>query len=112
MATLPYNQILPKKVIEFNDEPYVVLSAHVFRKQQRKPVNNTKLKNLKTGRVIEQTFHQNETANEADLESTKITFIYNKGDEYLFHTTGVPKDRFSLSADLLGDQAQFLLANN
>lgn len=108
MTTLSYSEILPKKVIVFNDEPCVVLSAHVFRKQQRKPVNNTKLRGLKSGRVIEQTFHQNETADEADLETTSITYIFPKGDEYWFHTTGTPSDRFALSADIVGEQARFL----
>lgn len=109
MATLSYSEILPKKVIIFHDEPCVVLSAHVFRKQQRKPVNNTKLRGLKSGRVIEQTFHQNETADEADLEKKTITFIFNKGDAYWFHTAGTPSDRFTLSGDIIGEQTRFLL---
>ena len=109
MPTLSYNEILPKKVIEFNDEPCLVLSANVFRKQQRKPVNNTKLRGLKSGRVLEQTFHQNETVNEADLDTRSITFIYQKPGEYWFHTTGDPSDRFSLSEETIGEQVRFLL---
>lgn len=108
MAVLAYNEITPKKVILFNDEPYVVLSYHVFRKQQRKPVNITKLKGLKSGRVVEQTFHQNETVEEADLETRQITFIYRKPGEYWFHTAGQPGDRFALSEDLVGDQGKYV----
>jgi elongation factor P len=108
MAVLSYSEITPKKVIIFNDEPYLVLSYHVFRKQQRKPVNITKLKNLKTGRVIENTFHVNETADEADLENRNITFIYRKGNEYWFHTTGKPGERFALSEELIGEQGKFI----
>ncbi len=112
MAVLSYNQITPKKVIIFNDEPYLVLSYHVFRKQQRKPVNITKLKNLKSGRVVENTFHVNETAEEADLENRQITYIFQKGDEYWFHTAGTPSDRFPLSAELVGDGAKFIKARS
>lgn len=108
MAILSYNEITPKKVIIFDDEPYLVLSYHVFRKQQRKPVNITKLKNLKSGRVVENTFHVNETAEEADLENRRITFIFRKGDEYWFHNAGKPSERFALSADLVGDQGKFI----
>jgi elongation factor P len=108
MAVLSYNEITPKKVIIFNDEPYLVISYHVFRKQQRKPVNITKLKNLKTGRVIENTFHVNEVAEEAELENKNITFIYRRGDEYWFHPTGAPSDRFVLSSELIGDQGKFI----
>jgi elongation factor P len=108
MAILSYNEITPKKVIIFNDEPCVVVSYHVFRKQQRKPVNITKLKGLKSGRLIENTFHVNETAEEADLETRSITFIYRKGDEYWFHVTGKPGERFALAADLIGDAGKFI----
>lgn len=108
MAMLAYNEITPKTVILYNDEPYLVLSSHVFRKQQRKPVNITKLKSLISGRVVEITFHQNENVEEADLEKRMITFIYESKGEYWFHTAGNPGDRFSLSADIVGDQGRFL----
>jgi elongation factor P len=108
MAVLSYSEITPKKVIIFNDEPYLVLSYHVFRKQQRKPVNITKLKNLKSGRVVENTFHVNEVAEEADIETRNITFIYRKGSEYWFNVTGKPAERFSLPEDQVGDQGKFV----
>jgi len=108
MAVLSYNEITIKKVIIFNDEPCLVLASHVFRKQKRKPVNVTKLKSLKSGRVIENTFHVSETADEADMENRDITFIYRKGDEYWFHTTGKPAERFALSTDLVGDPGKFI----
>jgi elongation factor P len=108
VAILSYNEITPKKVIIFNDEPHLVISYHVFRKQQRKPVNITKLKNIKTGRVIENTFHVNETAEEADMETRPVTFIYRKGSEYWFHTAGKPAERFALQADFVGDQGKFM----
>lgn len=108
MAVLSYNEITVKKVIVFNDEPCIVISSHVFRKQKRKPVNNTKLKSLVSGRLIENTFHVNEVAEEADLETKSITFVYRKGNEYVFHMTGKPAERFNLSADLIGDQGQFI----
>jgi len=108
MAVLSYNEITVKKVIVFNDEPCIVISSHVFRKQKRKPVNNTKLKSLVSGRLIENTFHVNEVADEADLDTWNITFVYRKGNEYVFHITGKPAERFNLSADLVGDQGQFI----
>ena len=110
MSVLSYNEILTKKVIEHNDEPHVVLSHHVFRKQQRKPVNITKLKSLISGRVLEHTFHQNDTAPEAELEKRPIVFIYrNEGKgEYWFHEVGQPGERFALAADLVGDAGRFI----
>lgn len=108
MAILSYNEITLKKVILHDNEPYLVIASHVFRKQMRKPVNITKLKNLKSGRVVEITFHQNETVPEADLETKAVTFIFKKPGEYWFHTAGKPAERFALSEDLVGEQGKFL----
>lgn len=108
MAVLSYNEITLKKVIIHEDDPCLVVASHVFRKQQRKPVNITKLKNLKSGRLLEVTFHQNETANEADLETRAVTYIFKKPGEFWFHTAGKPAERFSLTEDLVGPQGRFL----
>ena len=110
MAQLSYNEILTKKVIIFDDEPFLVMSHHVFRKQQRKPVNVTKLKSLISGRVVENTFHVNETAPEAELEHKNIIFIFHNAGkgEWMFHTAGNPGDRFPLSDDVVGDGGKWL----
>ena len=108
MAVLSYNEITLKKVIIHEGDPCLVIASHVFRKQMRKPVNNTKLKNLKSGRLLEVTFHQNETAEEAELETRTITYIFKKPGEYRFHIAGKPAERFFLPEDLVGEQGRFL----
>ncbi len=108
MAVLSYNEITLKKVIIHEGDPCLVIASHVFRKQMRKPVNNTKLKNLKSGRLLEVTFHQNETAEEAELETRTITYIFKKPGEYWFHIAGKPAERFFLPEDLVGEQGRFL----
>ncbi len=62
---LVYNEIKPRKFIVIDGAPYECLASHVFRKQQRKPVNDTKLRNLITGKITEISFHQNEKVSEA-----------------------------------------------
>ncbi len=108
MSVLSYNEISLKKVIIWNNEPHVVLASHVFRKQQRKPVNITKLKSLISGRVVEQTFHQNDTADEADIETRPIEYLYSNRGEYWFITPGKPSERFSLPDDIVGSEIRFL----
>ncbi len=108
MAVLAYNEISLKKVIIWNNEPCIVIASHVFRKQKRKPVNNTKLKSLVSGRVVEQTFHASETAEEAEIETRDIEYIYTNRGEYWFNTPGKPSERFSLDHDVVGDEIQFL----
>lgn len=108
MAVLAYNEITLKKVIIWNSEPCIVIDSHVFRKQKRKPVNNTKLKSLVSGRVVEQTFHASETAEEADIETRSIEFVYSNRGEYVFCTPGKPSERFTLTHDVVGDEIEFL----
>ena len=105
---LEYNEITVGKFIIWNGEPWEVLSAHVFRKQQRKPVNAAKLRNLITDRITEYSFHQSEKVEEADLESKEIKFIYLAKGEYWFHEIGDPFKRFSLKKGQIGYGGKFL----
>lgn len=112
MAVLSYNEIVQKKVITMDGQPFEVLSSHVFRMQQRKPVNQTKLRNLKSGKVTEYSFHQNETVKEADIEYEDITYLYHNRGEYWFCEQGNPKNRFKLEEAVLGEQSHFLKENS
>ncbi|MBI5406046.1 elongation factor P [Candidatus Kaiserbacteria bacterium] len=111
MAVLSYNEILPKTVIDYNGEPYEVLSSHVFRMQMRKPVNQTKLRHLVSGRVIEISFHQNETVTEADISNMQAQYLYTNRGESWFAETGNPKNRFSFPEETVHDKVQWLVQN-
>lgn len=112
MAVLSYNEILPKTIINYNNEPYEVLSAHIFRMQMRKPVNQTKLRQLVGGKVIEIAFHQNETVTEADVETMQATYLYTNRGESWFCEVGNPKNRFSFPTDEIADKVQWLTPNS
>lgn len=111
MAILAYNEILSKSIINYNGEPYEVLSAHIFRMQQRKPVNQTKLRHLVSGKVVEISFHQNETASEADISMMPARYLYTNKGESWFAETGNPKNRFSFPDEIVHDRVQWLAQN-
>lgn len=111
MTMLNYNEITPHKFILRDGEPYEVLTHWVFRKQQRKPVNQTKLKNLISGKVLEITFHQNDKVEEADMGTREIKYLYTNRDEYWFCDPKNPSDRFMLSHDIAGDALRFIKTN-
>jgi elongation factor P len=111
MAMLEYNEILKGKVILYNDDPYEVLDAHVFRKQQRKPVNQTKLRNIITGKVTEQAFHVSEKAQEADLSTKGVKYLYSNKGEKWFCAEDNPAERFVLPEETIGPGSKFLKAN-
>src|SRR5690606_8512911 len=86
-------------------------SSHVFRKQQRKPVNATKLRNLITGKVTERSFHVSEKAEEADLENKEIKYLYHNRGEWWFADPKDPSNRFKLAESMVGEKGRFLKEN-
>jgi len=111
MAILSYNEIVQKTVIDYNGEPYEVLSSHVFRMQQRKPVNQTKLRNLVSGKVIEISFHQSESVPEADISRMSANYLYTNRGESWFAEEGNAKNRFSFPENAVADKVKWLKGN-
>lgn len=93
-------------------EPYEVMASHVFRKQQRKPVNATKLKNLLSGRVVEHSFQVSDKIDEADISKKPVKFIYESKGEFYFHPDNKPAERFTIAGDLIGDKKQWMKPND
>lgn len=111
MSIIAYNEVLPKKIILLEGEPYEVLSAWVFRKQQRKPVNQTKLRNLRTGSQTEYTFHQPDRIEEAEVELKKAKYIYSRNGEFWFCNPTKASERFAVSEVMVGAGGRFLPGN-
>lgn len=109
---LNYNEILPKKFIVYEGAPYEVLDARIFRMQQRKPVNQTKLKNLFTGKVTEITFHQADKVDEADIHMREIKYLYTNKGQFWFCEIDDPSIRFSFTSEIVGDGGRFLKPNS
>lgn len=109
---LEYNEVKERKFIIFESEPYEVLTSHVFRKQQRKPVNATKLRNLLSSRIVEHSFHVSDKVEEADLSTRKIKYLYNNRGEFWFCEMDDPSKRFKIEETMLGVQVKYLKANS
>lgn len=109
---LEYNEIRERKYIIMDGEPFEVLTSHVFRKQQRKPVNATKLKNMISGRVTEYSFHVSDKVQEADIEKVDKKFLYSNKGEWWFCDANDASKRFKLEEALLGSATQYLLPNS
>jgi len=76
MAISSLNDIKQGMNLDINGEPYRVVEANFLRMQQRKPVMQTKLKNLINGKVFEISFKPGDKVEQADLERVKVTFLY------------------------------------
>ena len=93
--------------IIFNSEPYIVIESHFVRMQQRKPVMQTKLKNLITGKVVVYSFKAGERVEEADLTKGKANYLY-KDDSSAYFMDNSTFEQFSIPLDQIGNKIKFL----
>jgi elongation factor P len=115
---LDYNEATVHTFIIYEGEPWEVIASHVFRKQQRKPVNAVKLRNLITGRITEVSFHASDRIEEAGIDKKEVKYLYtNKGrlpanrQEFWFSEANDPSKRFQLPEAMIGSGAKFLKPN-
>ena len=94
-----------------DSEPWEVLEAQLLKMAQRRPVIQSKIKNLISGKVQEKNFQQGDMFDEAGLEKKEIKFLYQNRGQYFFCEPNDPKDRFSFTEDQIGIQAKYLKPN-
>lgn len=112
MAKVEYNQITVKKTVTMDGDPYLVLSNNISKKDRQKASNNVRMKNLRNGNVIERTFHQSDVLEDAYLEKKTIKYLYTNRGESWFCEVNNPKERFSLSDEVVGDMAKYVPENS
>jgi elongation factor P len=71
----------------------------------------TKLKELKSGRVVEITFRAGEKLEDVRLEQKNLQYLYNDGDAYHFMETDT-FEQFELQRDFVGEAAKWLKEND
>lgn len=101
------NDIKKGTTINYEGEPYVVVIANFVRMQQRKPVMQTKMKSLLTGKVVEINYHPGDKVEEADLQRKKVDYLYGDGESYHFMSQD-DFEQFTLSTENIGDKAGYL----
>jgi len=96
----------------YEGSPWQVLDSLHVKMAQRRPVVQTKIKNLINGSVQEKTFQQGDVFKEAELVKKNIKFLYSNRGEYWFCEENDPSKRFSFTEDKLGEQAKFFKPNS
>jgi elongation factor P len=67
----------------------------------------TKLKNQRTGAVIERTYRADEKLDQAIIDKREMQFLYRDGSEYIFMDT-TSYEQLQVETNLLGDSANYL----
>ncbi len=71
----------------------------------------TKLKELKTGRVVDITFRAGEKLDDVRVETKRMQYLYNDGSAFHFMDTAT-YEQIELGADFVGDTAKWLKEND
>jgi len=69
----------PGVIVMYQNQPHEVVWSSFVRKQQRKPVIQTKLRNLISGKILEYSFKAGETIEGADISKQKAQYLYSDG---------------------------------
>ncbi len=73
-------------------------------------VMRTKIRNVRNGAIIEQTFKSGEKFKEVEMSRRKKQYLYNDGEKYTFMDI-VTFDQFEITKEKLGNAAQYLKEN-
>ncbi|AWB09492.1 MAG: elongation factor P [Fervidicoccus fontis] len=107
MAEISMNDLKNSTNILIDGAVYQVVYFQHARKAQGAAYVRTKLKNLKTGAVLEKTFRSEDKIIEADVERRPFQFLYKSGDTYHFMDLN-NYEQWELNKDILGDAVNYL----
>ncbi len=96
--------------MELEGTPYAIVEFQHVKPGKGGAFVRTKLKNLKTGQVLDRTFRSGEKFDEPDLEECEMQFLYAAGDSYTFMDTS-SYEQFTYGKDQLGDDTDLLKEN-
>jgi elongation factor P len=97
--------------IKLDNEIWIISEYQHVSPGNWRAMVRTKLKNAKTGRVVERTFRMTEQIETIRLESREMQFLYETDGSLHFMDTKSYEQTF-IPADFIGDQKQFLKEGN
>ncbi len=104
---LSINDLRPGLAILWNNQPHIVVWREHAMMGRGGGFVRTKMKNLISGAVVDNTFKGNDKIAEADLARTQAQFLYLEGQNPVFMDT-VSFEQFTIPRDQIGDSVQFL----
>jgi elongation factor P len=96
--------------IEIDGEPFVITYFQHVKPGKGGAFVRTKIKNLRTGRVLDKTFRSGEKVGEADIDDKRMQFLYHDGDQLVFMDQET-YDQIPFSTEQIGDAIKYLKEN-
>jgi elongation factor P len=104
---IPATQIRRGMVILFEGQPCKVVEFRHHTPGNLRAMVQTKLRNILSGSSFEHRFRSADTVERASLEQHEMEYLYSDGSHHHFMNTET-FDQVALSADELGDAAEWL----
>lgn len=96
--------------IELDGTPFVIVDFLHVKPGKGGAFVRTKIKNLMTGKVLDQTFRSGEKVKRPDLVEREMQYLYREGDNFNLMDNET-YEQVALTAEQLGDAVLFLVEN-
>ena len=96
--------------IEYDNNIYQIIEFQHVKPGKGAAFVRTKLKNIKSGGVVEKTFRPTEKCPQARIDRKDMQYLYNDGDLYYFMDTET-YEQIGLSNDQVGESLKFVKEN-
>ena len=84
MAVYSTNEMRGGMKILLDGDPYAIIENEFVKPGKGQAFNRVKMRNLKTGRVLERNFKSGDTAEAADVMDQDMQYLYNDGQFWHF----------------------------
>lgn len=107
MATYSTNELKNGLKVMIDEAPCNILDCEFVKPGKGQAFTRVKIRNLKTGRVVERTFKSNESLTSADVVDVEMQYLYNDGELWHFM---IPDnfEQYAISHSILADATQWL----
>ncbi|HEC98201.1 MAG TPA: elongation factor P [Nitrospirae bacterium] len=96
--------------IEFRGEPYEILDFQHVKMGRGSAFVRTKMKGLRTGKIIEETFSSGDKVPKPELEEKEMQYLYKQDNLCYFMDTGT-YEQVPVTEEQLGDSRKYLKEN-
>ena len=107
MATYSTNEFRGGLKLLLDGDPCVIIENEFVKPGKGQAFNRVKLRNLKTGRVLEKTFKSGETVEAADVIDRDLQYLYTDG-EYWYFMDPENYEQYQADANAMGDAVKWV----
>jgi len=97
-------------VLNLDNQLWQVLEFQHVKPGKGPAFVRTKLKNVISGKIIDKTFNAGTKVETANVDRRDMQYLYHDGTDYVF-MDAKDYDQVNISADLVGDAANYMLEN-